>query len=110
MAFTGWAIVELFGHQRIAGKVSEEVIGGSSFVRVDVPAIEDQAAFTKLYGGSAIYAITPTDEATAMRAVSSFRVVPVEMWRLVSVEPARIVSGALHDPDNYDRSDDDETF
>ena len=32
-----WAIVEIFGHQRIAGFLSEQTIGGQSFVRVDVP-------------------------------------------------------------------------
>ena len=32
-----WAIVELFGHQRIAGKISEHAVGGCSFVRIDVP-------------------------------------------------------------------------
>ena len=31
-----WAIVELMGHQRIAGKVSEETIGGAALLRVDV--------------------------------------------------------------------------
>lgn len=38
--FEQFAVVELFGHQIIAGKVSEQVIGGQGFVRVDVPAIE----------------------------------------------------------------------
>jgi hypothetical protein len=34
-----WAIVEIFGHQRIAGRLTEQTIGGCSFVRVDVPAL-----------------------------------------------------------------------
>ena len=35
--FDHWCIVELFGHNQIAGKVTEQAIGGQSFVRVDVP-------------------------------------------------------------------------
>ncbi len=42
-----FAIVELFGHQVIAGKVSEQVIGGQGFIRVDVPTTESQEGFTK---------------------------------------------------------------
>jgi len=42
-----WAVVELFGHQRIAGKISEHNLGGT-FVRVDVPSVGGRPAFTKL--------------------------------------------------------------
>ena len=57
-----WAIVELFGHQKIAGHISEANVAGTTMLRVDVPEVDGQAAFTRLYGGSAIYSITPTDE------------------------------------------------
>jgi hypothetical protein len=91
------AVVELFGHQRIAGKVSEVQIGGSSLVRVDVPAVEGQPGFTKFYGTSAIYAVTPCDEETMLRAVQAFRAVPIEAWRLeVATRPA------LSPGDDYD--------
>ena len=85
--FECFAIVELFGHQVIAGKVSEQVIGGQGFVRVDVPAIDGidgsrTDAFTKLYGSNAIYCITPTDEETALPAVHGLRKQPLEVWKL----------------------------
>lgn len=35
--FDQWAVVELMGRQRIAGKVTERVIAGSGFLQVDVP-------------------------------------------------------------------------
>ncbi|MGC4059383.1 MAG: hypothetical protein QM749_00390 [Aquabacterium sp.] len=34
-----YAIVELFGHQKIAGHISEQTFGGQAMVRVDVPEV-----------------------------------------------------------------------
>lgn len=69
-SFNQWCVVEIFGHKRIAGLVSEQAIGGQSFVRVDVPAVGDQAAFTQMFGAGAIYSIIPTTQeiATAFAA------------------------------------------
>lgn len=80
--FEQFAIVELFGHQVMAGLVSEQMIGGQGFVRVDVPSIEGQAGFTKFYGAGAVYAITPCDEATMLAAVQGLQRKPVEVWKL----------------------------
>ncbi|CAG4887744.1 hypothetical protein [Paraburkholderia saeva] len=86
--FEQWAIVELFGHQRIAGRVTEQAIGGSSFVRVDVPACEPigsiaaTQAFTKLYGQGAIYAISFVDEAAAQMVARELRVQPIDTYQL----------------------------
>lgn len=33
----GWVILELMGHRRLAGHLTEEQIGGASFLRLDVP-------------------------------------------------------------------------
>ena len=67
--FETWAIVEVMGHRQFAGFVSEQAIGGASFVRVDVPAVdadgEQLPAFTKLLGAGSIYAISPCTEETA---------------------------------------------
>jgi hypothetical protein len=35
--FHSWAIVELFGHNQLAGLVTEQTIAGQSFIRIDVP-------------------------------------------------------------------------
>ena len=86
--FDQWAIVELFGHQRIAGRVTEQTVGGSSFVRVDVPAVEQidtssaTQAFTKLFGPAAIYSISFVDEAAAMLAARDLRVQPIDSYSL----------------------------
>lgn len=78
--YAGWAIVELMGKSVLAGHINEQVMFGSSLLRVDVPATNDTPGFTKFYGGGSIYAITPTDEATAKQAVANLRVRPVTEW------------------------------
>ena len=80
--FEQCAIVELFGHQIIAGKVTEQVIGGQGFVRVDVPSVDGQEGFTKFYGAGAIYALTPCDEPTMLGAVQGLRQKPIDVWKL----------------------------
>ncbi len=80
--FDHWAIVEIMGHQRIAGRVSEETIAGASYLRVDVPQVEDLKAFTKYFGTSAIYAITPVSEEIARAMVLRFQERPVQEYEL----------------------------
>lgn len=93
MSFSQHCIVELFGHQRIAGQVTEEQIGGASFIRVDVPKTARREAFTKYYGASAIYALTPCDEDTAHRAAQAFDLMPIEVWRLTAVKTTALEEG-----------------
>lgn len=87
-----WAVVELFGHQKIAGLLTEATIGGCSFVRVDVPAIGEAPAFTKLYGNGAIYAISFVSEDIARRAAGYYEVRPVNSYELKQL-PQRSYSG-----------------
>lgn len=75
--FEQWAIVELFGHQRIAGLVTEQTIGGCQFVRVDVPAVGGCPAYTKCYGQGAIYAINFVDRDIALAAAERMRTRPI---------------------------------
>jgi len=84
--FDTWALIELFGHSRIAGLVTEQALGGSALIRVDVPAlpargdIQAQPAFTRYFGIAAIYSLTPVSEDLATAAADSMRVHPVEIY------------------------------
>jgi len=80
--FETYAIVELMGRSVIAGLVTEQTIGGSAFVRVDVPETNGIPAYTKFYGPSSIYCLTPCDEATARAAVEGLRVKPINVYAL----------------------------
>lgn len=99
-------IVELFGHQVIAGRVSEQTIGGQSFVRVDVPEVGPSKAFTKFYGSGAIYAMTPVDEPTMMAAVKFYQVQPIEVFRLTA--PALSSLNAKYEDSGFGDDGDDE--
>jgi hypothetical protein len=74
-----WGIVELFGHSKCVGEVSEHQLAGTNFVRVDIPAAEDKPAFTRYFGGAAIYSITPCAESLArdLCARYGFRDAPI---------------------------------
>lgn len=70
--FECWALVELMGHARIAGRVSEQQVAGAGFVRVDVPETSAGPEYTRLFAPAAIYAITPTTEALAKAAAAQY--------------------------------------
>lgn len=62
-----WALVELFGHQRIVGYLSQQTFGTGVLFRVDVPDLMKDGkkvrdGFTRYFGLSAIYSITPVTE------------------------------------------------
>lgn len=69
------AIVELMGHN-IAGRISEENVAGVPMLRVDMPELPGEPAYTQYFAGNAIYAITPTDEGTSTRAAQRLHIQP----------------------------------
>ena len=90
-----WAIVELFGHQRMAGRLTEATIGGCQFVRVDVPETGERPAYTRLLGQGAIYAINVTSEEVARAAAHSLRVEPVSVYDLGPLLRPQLASGEM---------------
>ena len=84
-----WAVVELMGHARIAGAISQQVFGGAALVRVDVPEIsvtehDWQAgervattrtipAHTRSFGAASIYSINWCDQLAATVAAHSIK-------------------------------------
>jgi hypothetical protein len=80
--FKSWAIVAIMGHQTYAGFVSEQRIGGTAFVRVDVPEVNGQPAFSKLFGGGSIYSITPCSEEVARYKAVAVSHAPMTQWDL----------------------------
>ena len=106
--FDQWAIVELMGHRRLAGQVTEQEIAGQAFIRLDIHATADETV-TQFYSPSAVYCITPTSEETARRAGALSRPAPVSRWELEPRKP-HLVTDDLPDGDGFyePASDDDE--
>jgi hypothetical protein len=67
-AFAGWAVLELMGHRRRVGMVSEVEIAGGKLLRIDIPT--DGGDITEFYGAASIYALRPVSEEIARRAAS----------------------------------------
>ena len=114
-----WAVIELFGHAQIAGKLSTVTLGGSVLLKVEVPEtitetikhgyfhwdfenlryapktkIETRTpAYTRMFGLGAIYALNPCTEAVARTMAR--RIQPGETARQTQIE----VRTALPPPD-----------
>ncbi len=65
-----WAYIELMGHDSIVGQMSEGQVAGVTMLRVDVPAVDGKDGYTRFLGRSAIFRLTPIDEAKAQAMLS----------------------------------------
>jgi hypothetical protein len=106
--FEGWTILELFGHNVVAGFAQEQSIGGAAFIRVDVPGQDGAEGFTKFYNGSAVYAMTPTTEAVAREAARRLAVRPVTPWVVPVPDSRRELPAPTVDGEMQDEEMDDE--
>lgn len=105
-SFEEWALLELMGHRRLAGRVSEQRIGGQAFIRIDVPDTDAGKGFTQFYNGPAIYAITPTTEDVARAIAEGIRAEPITRYDLPHT--ALMAPGGLAPLGGRDDDDDDE--
>lgn len=114
--FDQWAIVEVMGHKKYAGRVTEQQIAGAGLVRVDVPEVKVgekvHPSYSKLIGPSSIYCITPVTEELARKAAARIAYesgdpIPVyipaerQIPATVGAEP----DDAEFEPDDFDDDD-----
>jgi hypothetical protein len=115
-SFDQWALVEVMGHRRYAGRVTEASLGGQSFVRVDVPPVELETAgqtiqaFTVYLGGHSIFALTPVTEETARTWAKEWKMRPIPAWDIKQAmaelatdrQPRRLTHDEEFDEDDHD--------
>ena len=103
--FEAWGLLELFGHQRLAGRLSEQTIGGCHFIRIDVPEVEDGAEdvpeYTRFFSNGAIYGMTITSEEVARALARNLRARPVHAYELAA---PRVLPGKNGDTWQEDES------
>lgn len=95
-AFAEWTIVELMGHRRLAGRVTEATIAGAGFLRIDVYAGKaKKPAATQFVAPASVYALTPTTEDICRHLGITEQPAPVSRFEL----PARAGDSGARDTD-----------
>ena len=85
--FGMWAVLELMGHVRMAGFVTEENLFGGKIGRIDIPG-ESGEAITQYFGGHTIYRLTPVSEEVARMFAERNRPRPVQVYELQLPAPS----------------------
>lgn len=92
-----WAIVELMGHVRVAGRLSEEEKFGAKMGRLDIP--QGDGFVSQYFGSGSVYRITIVTEDVARHVSKQTTAAPVSPWDFPkTLAPA---------PDLYSDSDPD---
>lgn len=127
--FEGWAIVELFGHQREAGFVTTQYYGDKAMFQVDVPELLEREYIlekpewgpdamipagstvkkeavpgrSRLVNPGAVYAMNPCDEAGVRKALETGARREIKLVKLA--EGKQLVSATGGDPEGYGEDD-----
>jgi hypothetical protein len=108
-AFQEWAVVEVMGRLKIAGRVTEATLFGTALCRVDIyPGDAAEPVLTRMFGGSAIYCVTPCTEATARAFALGHQPEPVARWELPAPRESRQPPADASDDERFEPWDDDE--
>lgn len=97
-SYEGWTILELMGHRRLGGYVTEQEIAGKKMLRIEIQGEGDKVV-TQFYSPESLYAMTPTTEEIA-RALGRRAPAPVHAYELPPrLPPADLDTHRDPDPD-----------
>lgn len=105
--FAEWVILELMGHRRLAGYLTEVELAGKGFLRLDIPTAP---GVTQYYSPTSVYAITPTTEQMARAVAAGSNPAPVQYWELPAWRPSRAEEAAEAEATARGGFDDGEPF
>lgn len=100
--FDQWCVVEVMGHKKFAGRVTEGPFG---LVQIDVPEVTLSSGqivppFSKMLGAHAIYAMTPCTEETARAFAKEFRSQAFQTYELPALTAPKASYDPERDPEN----------
>lgn len=93
-----WGILELMGHVRIAGRITEEERFGGKLGRIDIP--QDDKFVTQYFNASSIYRLTPCTEDVARAVAGHCSPQPVYSYEL-----PKLTGKVATDDHSYDEMD-----
>lgn len=95
-----YAVVEMMGHRKVIGKVTESEIGTGSLLKVTVLGKDGDPDRTEYIGIASIYCLTIVTEETARQAAAACSPEPTFAWQ-VRERPALVAAS------DYDEGDED---
>lgn len=95
-----WGQIELMGHQRIAGHITETTVAGKGMLRVDVPDADGTTTHTRFYSPEAVYCISPTDRQIAIGLAANIKSQPVTIYDVARLASDKTVGTPEEDPND----------
>lgn len=93
-----YAVVEMMGHRKIVGLVTESDISGGQLIRVDVLGSTGEPERTEYVGVGSIYCLTIVTEEVAKKTAQSYAPRPAWAYGLESRPDRQLPDG---DDDDY---------
>lgn len=84
--FREWVMLELMGHRRLFGLLTEQEIAGGKFLRIEIPNCKTGPSMTQFYSPSAVYAITPMAENFCRKMAAGNHPAPISRYELPAPE------------------------
>lgn len=78
--FDTWALVEIMGHQKAAGRVTEAPVAGGVMLRIDIPKDADSKEFVTQYiNTGSVFRLTPVTEEVVRAALTRYEWKPPQL-------------------------------
>jgi len=129
--FEGWAVLELFGHQREAGYVTTQYYGNVAMFQLDVPELTEREYVlerpewgpeamipagstvkkeavpgrTRLINPSAVYAMNPCSEEAVRKALETGARREIKVVQLA--EGKKLIPAPQDDAESFEQEDED---
>ncbi len=95
-----FAVVEMMGHRKIAGRIMQSELAPGALIRVDVFGANGEIERTEHVGSSAIYDITICSEQTAKAAAIAHNPQPSFAFDILKPRPDRQLPMGYRDDDD----------